>query len=82
MLSDEELIGQLKGIISTGAIISYLGVDSDSTKWRIIGTTGNIIKLFSGTGEFQLLSFAELGQFAREGRLQINGKLYIGTPQG
>lgn len=81
MLSDEELIEHLKGIITTGTTVSYLAADNVD-QWRIIGTTGNIIKLFSDTGQFQLLSFAELGQFAREGRLKINGKPYLDTPQG
>lgn len=66
--------------LSYGTTISYLPAADKSNQWRIIGTTGSIIKLFSGTGQFQLLSFAELGQFGREGRLTINGKLYTGTP--
>ena len=81
MSGEAELIAQLKGIITTGTTISYLAAADNSDQWRIIGTTGNIIKLFSGTGQFQLLSFAQLGQFVREGRLKINGKLYRGTPQ-
>ena len=71
MLTDQELIADLKDIITTGASISYLDTGSAVNKWRIIGTTGNIIKLFSGTGAFQLLSFAQLAQFAREGRLSL-----------
>ena len=82
MLGDAELIGQLKDIITTGATISYLTTDNDADQWRIIGTTGNIIKLFSSTGQFQLLSFAQLAQFVREERLRINGKPYQDTPQG
>jgi hypothetical protein len=81
MLTDQELIADLKDIITTGASISYLDTGSAVNKWRIIGTTGNIIKLFSGTGAFQLLSFAQLAQFAREGRLKINGKLYLDAPR-
>lgn len=79
MSSDRELISQLRDIITTGTTISYLATDTDSDQWRIIGTTGNIIKLFSGTGAFQLLSFAQMAQFAREGRLKIDGKAYSVT---
>lgn len=81
MLTDEELTKHLKDIITTGTSISYLDTGSDADKWRIIGTTGNIIKLFSGTGSFQLLSFVQLAQFAREGRLIINGKSFKDTLQ-
>ena len=74
-MAEEELITDLREIIITGATISYLDSDSADT-WRIIGTTGNIVKLFSGRGTFQLLSFADLAQFAEEGRLVVDGKRY------
>ena len=72
----KELSADLKRIITTGTTISYQDSDDDANKWSIIGTTGNIVKLFSPAGTFQLLSFAQLAQFAQEGRLKINGKPY------
>jgi hypothetical protein len=75
-VSKEGLITDLRRIIITGATISYLDSDCSTDIWRVIGSTGNIVKLVSGSGSFQLLSFAVLARFAAEGRLVVDGVPY------
>ncbi|HHY92063.1 MAG TPA: hypothetical protein GX511_01825 [Firmicutes bacterium] len=80
-MESEELAAAIKGVLRVGDTI---GFEADAAKnpahrYRIIGTTGNIVKFFDDQGQFHLLSFAQLAAFAAENRLLLNGVPY--TPQ-
>lgn len=68
----------LKAMLKVGDTIGF--EPGAKERYRIIGTTGNIIKCFDAAGGFHLLSFAQLAQFAAEERLVVNGVKH--TPRG
>jgi len=77
-----ELAQAIKAVLMVGDTIGFEpdAAVNPAHSYRIIGTTGNIIKFFDDGGQFHLLSFAQLAEFAQEGRLLLNGKPY--TPRG
>jgi|GEM_PF-4247458 len=74
-MNGEELAQAIKAALKVGDTIGFEPA-APGHCYRVIGTTGNIVKFFDETGQFRLLSFAQLAQFAEEGRLLLNGNLY------